>query len=175
MDDVRYPLGRFQPPRNVTAELRDTWVEQFAQAPAKLRAAVDGLDADQLQTTYREGGWTVAQVVHHLCDSHMNAYIRFKLALTEEVPTVKGYDESAWATLPDASSTAGLDVSLRLLEALHERALAMLRAMGPDAWGRQYVHEEAGLRTLDLTLAIYAWHGRHHVAHITKLRERMGW
>jgi hypothetical protein len=174
MDDLRYPIGRFRPqPEYSPAEVVEL-VDQLAAAPALLRDAVRGLNEAQLDTPYREGGWTVAQVVHHLPDSHLHSYARFRFALTEERPTIKPYNEQSWAELVDARSTS-VDVSLRLLEALHERWVVLLRSLQPTDWLRDYVHPERGVWPLDRTLGLYAWHGRHHAAHITALRARMGW
>lgn len=173
--DLRYPIGPFVVPDAVTGAERGAMLEAIAAAPAHLRAAVAGLDDAQLDTPYRPGGWTVRQVTHHLPDSHMGAYTRFKLALTERVPIIKPYEEARWAELPDTGGTP-LDTSLRLLEALHERWLVLLRALGADQWALGYFHPERGrVLRLDQTLALYAWHGRHHVAHVTRLREREGW
>lgn len=176
MPDLRYPVGRFAPPAGpITADQRVGWIAEIDRTPAALRAAVNGLDSSQLDTAYRPGGWTVRQVVHHLPDSHLNAYVRYKLALTEEEPTVKPYDERRWAELPDVRSVDA-DVSLALLEALHTRWVALLRAMTPEDFLRGYRHPEYDrVVPLDEVLAMYAWHGRHHVGHITALREREGW
>jgi uncharacterized damage-inducible protein DinB len=174
MDDPRYPIGRFAPPPDFTHPVRGELISQIDEAPARLRDAVKRLTAEQLQTPYREGGWTLAQVVHHLPDSHMNAYVRCRLALTEAEPTIKPYDEATWANLTDASSS-DIDSSLLLLEGLHQRWVNLLQRLTPDQWKRAYQHPERGRTTLERTLALYAWHGRHHVAHITGLRERMGW
>ncbi|HVZ77531.1 MAG TPA: bacillithiol transferase BstA [Gemmatimonadaceae bacterium] len=173
--DLRYPIGRFERPAEYTPEVRAQWIEQLAQAPANLRAAVRGLNDAQLDTPYRPDGWTVRQLVHHMPDSHMNAYMRFRLALTEDTPTIKPYSEARWAQLPDARS-APVDSSLALLDALHQRWVLLLRAMTPDDFARAVVHpERPAPMTLDTMLGVYAWHGRHHVAHITALREREGW
>ena len=164
--DRRYPIGRVQMEERLTPERREQLIRQIEEAPRNLREAVAGLNEAQLDTPYREGGWTVRQVVHHVPDSHMNAYIRFRLALTEEEPTIKPYSEPDWANLPDARALPP-EVSLRLLEALHERWAALLRAMKPEDFARGFIHPEHGRRlTLDQTLQIYAWHGRHHVAHV---------
>lgn len=156
------------------AERREL-IDAIARAPNEIRAAVRGLGDEQLDTPYRPGGWTVRQVVHHVPDSHMNAFIRFKLALTEEMPTIKPYDEAAWATLADAKETP-IETSLTLTSALHERWVKLLRAMSPSDFGRKLNHPDwdAPL-SLDAILALYAWHGPHHTAHITNLRQRMGW
>jgi len=174
MDDLRYPVGRYTLPEEVSAEQRREWLGQVAEAPARLREAVRGLSDEQLDTPYREGGWTVRQVVHHVPDSHMNAVIRFKLGLTEDTPTIKTYEESEWAKLPDVRVTP-VETSLALLDALHDRAMRLLEALDESQWQRTFRHPELGVMRLDQTLGMYAWHGRHHVAHITGLRERMGW
>ncbi|HYF91081.1 MAG TPA: putative metal-dependent hydrolase [Symbiobacteriaceae bacterium] len=174
MTDLRYPVGRFTFEGEVSEAHRKAWIDEVAAAPARLRAAVAGLTAAQLDTPYREGGWTVRQVVHHLADSDMNAYIRFKLALTETEPTVKPTDEGRWAELPDARS-ARVEISLELLEAVHERWVITLRAMSAVDFERAYMHPQNGRTTLDKALALYAWHGRHHTAHITAVRNRMDW
>lgn len=172
--DSRYPAGEFVWPQEVTADDRRRMIAEIAEAPAKLRAAVAGLTDAQLDTPYRDGGWTVRQVVHHLPDSHLNAYIRFKLALTEQEPTIKPYEQQLWAELPD-SKTALIDISLDLLESLHQRWVLTLRAMTPADFARTLRHPELGVVRLDRYLASYAWHGRHHVAHITELRKAKGW
>jgi uncharacterized damage-inducible protein DinB len=175
MADPRYPIGPFAIPASLTPAEREAAIEQIAWAPAALRKAVLGLDEARLATPYRDGGWTVRQVVHHVPDSHVNAYVRFKLALTEERPTIKPYEQERWAALADVAAVP-VDVSLTLLTALHVRWVALLRAMSAADFAREFVHPEMGRTlTLDQTLALYAWHGRHHTAHITALRERMGW
>ncbi len=175
-DDLRYPVGAFQAPAVVSADDRAAFIETIAETPALLRAAVAGLDDDQLDTPYRPEGWTVRQVVHHLPDSHMNAYIRFRLSLTEDRPVIRPYYEAEWARLPDAAS-GPVAYSLALLEALHVRWVVLLRAMTDADFLRVYRHPEQPGRDLPLSevLATYAWHCRHHLAHITSLRERMGW
>jgi hypothetical protein len=173
--DLRYPVGEFQYDGVATPEGRARRIEEISRAPAALRAAVRGLTAKQLDTPYREGGWTVRQVVHHLPDSHLNAYVRFKLSLTEDTPTIKPYDQERWAQLPD-TGTVPPEVSLALLDALHQRWVAVLESMTPADWQRAYNHPEYNrVVPLDEVLAMYAWHGRHHVAHITSLRAREGW
>jgi len=172
--DPRYPAGRFQRPEQVTDAVLAAWIEEIAACPAALRKAVDGLTDAQLDTPYREGGWTVRQVVHHLPDSHMNSYIRFKLALTEEEPTIKPYAEAEWANLVDAIG-APVEPSLRILEGLHDRWVRLLQAMSPADFQRNFIHPENGRLNLAITTGLYAWHCRHHLAHITSLRERMGW
>jgi len=174
MTDLRYPIGRFAYSGDSTDGQRLEFIARIEHAPARLRAAVAGLNDKQLDTEYRPGGWTVRQVVHHVPDSHMNSYCRFRLALTEETPTIKGYDEAAWAKLSDAH-TAPIEISLALLESLHARWVRLLRSMAPADFARSFRHPELGLVTLDRNLALYAWHGEHHAAHITSLRARMGW
>lgn len=172
--DLRYPVGEFQWEENFTDDRRRELIGQIAEAPAKLRAAVAGLSDEQLNTPYRDGGWTVRQVAHHLPDSHLNAYVRFKLALTEDEPTIKPYDQELWAKLPDAK-TAPIEPSLMLLESLHQRWVTLLKSLSAADFKRKLKHPELGEVTLERYLGLYAWHGRHHVAHITSLRERMGW
>jgi uncharacterized damage-inducible protein DinB len=174
MSDPRYPIGKFTYDAPPTAEERRRMIEEMERMPAALRAAVRGLSPQQVETPYREGGWTVRQVVHHVPESHMNAYIRFKLALTEEQPTIKPYAEDLWAKLPDVESTP-LEVSLTLLESLHGRFVHVLRSMQPEDWKRSFEHPQLGPMPLEKNLALYSWHGRHHLAHITELRKRMGW
>ena len=174
MDDVRYPVGPFTPPSSYSAEGRQAFIREIAALPTQVRAAVAGLAPEQLLHPYRDGGWSVAQVVHHLADSHMNSYIRFKLAATADNPTVVGYDEAAWARFPDAVS-ANLEGSLTILDAVHGRWVRFLESMHPDSFARTFNHSALGPVALDRALALYAWHGRHHVAHITGLRARMGW
>jgi hypothetical protein len=153
---------------------RETFIRQIEETPARLREAVGGLTLEGLETPYREGGWTIRQVVHHVPDSHLNSYVRFRLALTEDEPTIKPYMEDRWAELPDAR-TGPIDLSLVLLDSLHRRWVALLRSLTPEQWKRRFRHPELGVVPLERNLALYAWHGRHHVAHITSLRERMGW
>ncbi len=173
--DLRYPIGKYAPPAEITDAQRAAWIDEVAHAPDALRMAVRGLTAEQLDTPYRPGGWTVRQVVHHLPDSHLNAYTRFKLALTEEEPTIKPYAEDRWAELADTREVP-IEVSLTLLEALHERWVALLRAMSAADFRRTYRHPEHGrIYRLDEVLGLYAWHGRHHTAHITTLRQQKGW
>ena len=169
--DPRYPVGRFAPPAEHTAEQRATDVRTIAELPARLREAVAGLDDRRLDTPYRPDGWTVRQLVHHVADSHMNAFTRFKLGLTEDAPTIKPYDEARWADLAD--SALPVATSLALVDALHVRWTALLAAMTPDDFARTVHHpEHAQPMSLDRLLALYAWHSRHHVAHVTALRER---
>jgi Mycothiol maleylpyruvate isomerase N-terminal domain. len=175
MNDPRYPVGKFhRPTAPYTNEERRVFIDQIADVPTRMRQAVAGLSGPQLDTPYREGGWTARQVVHHVPDSHMNAYTRVKMALTEDEPTIKPYDEAAWAKLIDARDTP-IEVSLTLLETLHDRWVRILRAMSEGDFARTLNHPDNGVMTLDWLIAMYAWHGRHHVAHITSLRERNGW
>ena len=174
MSDLQYPIGKFQWVGSATDEDRRRAIAAIAAAPAQLRAAVTGLSPKQLDTPYRPEGWTVRQLVHHVPESHMNAYIRFKLALTEEQPTIKPYREDLWAKLADVKPTP-IEASLALLESLHQRWVIVLRSMSAADFARTLNHPEAGVLTLDRTLALYAWHGAHHAAHVTSLRDRMGW
>lgn len=169
--DLRYPIGRYAAPPSYGATWRAERFSELEAAPAALRAAVAGLSEAQLDTPYRPGGWTVRQVAHHVPDSHLNAYVRLKWALTEERPTIKAYDEVAWAELPDTRATP-LEVSLTLLASVQDRFVRLLRALPDEAFGRVYVHPESGEHPIDHLIGLYAWHGRHHIAHITALRER---
>jgi hypothetical protein len=174
LNDLRFPIGQFSRPASSMAGVRAAHIQTLHLLPERLKATVAGLDDHQLDTPYRDGGWTIRQVVHHVADSHANAYIRFKLALTEDWPTIKPYDEAAWAELSDAR---GLPVgtSLDLIAALHARWVSLLEAMGDGDFHKGYVHEEYGRQNLAQSLASYDWHSRHHTAHITNLRQRMGW
>ncbi|MCA1593002.1 MAG: bacillithiol transferase BstA [Acidobacteria bacterium] len=173
-DDLRYPVGQFSFDGEMNAEKRRAFVVEIADAPRKLREAVEGLSPEQLDTPYRPGGWTVRQVVHHVPDSHLNSYVRFKLALTEDEPAIRTYHEDRWAELPDSRATP-TKVSLALLDALHERWVILLRSLEEADFKRTFSHPDWGIVPLDKAVALYAWHGRHHVAHVTRLRERMGW
>lgn len=172
--DLRFPVGKFQRPVQLDDAGRAKAIEVIATAPQKLRDAVRGLTPEQIETPYRPDGWTVRQVVHHVPDSHLNAYIRFKLALTEDAPTIKPYDEARWAELPDVAGVP-IETSLGLLENVHERWVAILRAMSTADFARELVHPESGRQRLDQMLALYEWHSLHHVAHVTSLRARKGW
>lgn len=172
--DLRYPIGKFQQQQTITDQQRSECIQHIADAPAKLRAAVHGLNKQQCDTPYRDGGWTVRQVVHHLPDSHLNAYIRFKLALTEDTPTAKTYQENLWAELYDAR-TAPMETSITLLESLHTRWAIFLRSLSSTDFTRAFNHPDHGIMNLDFLVQLYAWHGKHHIAHITSLKERMGW
>ena len=173
LEDLRFPIGRFSMPDSSLPGMRSAQIETLRQLPERLKIAVTGLSDTQLNTPYREGGWTVRQVVHHIADSHVQAYIRCKTALTEDWPTVKVYDEAAWANLPD--SRLPIDISLALIEALHGRWVALLEAMTDDDFRKGYNHPERGRQNLANVMAMYAWHSRHHTAHITGLRARMSW
>jgi len=174
MSDLRYPIGPFRPDSNPTAESRGRHIQQIQELAARFRTTVTGLSAQQLDTPYRDGGWTVRQVIHHVPDSHLNAYIRCKLALTESTPTIKPYDEAAWACLKD-SQLAPIEVSVSLLDAIHVRWAIILKSLQPRDFARQFIHPEAGLKDLDWLLALYSWHGNHHLAHITSVQQRLHW
>ena len=174
MTDLQYPIGRFKLEGPPTQQEIGRAIDEIAQAPAKLRAAVEGLSPEQLDTPYRPGGWTVRQVVHHVPDSHLNSYCRFKLALTEDEPTIKAYHEDRWAELDD-SRTTPIEVSLAMLESLHKRWVLLMKSLAPTDFARTFRHPEIGLVSLAKNVCLYGWHGRHHTAHITSLRERMGW
>jgi len=174
MSDPRYPIGKFSATPTLSDEQRARCIREISEAPAALRAAVAGLSEAQLNTPYRPDGWTVRQVVHHLPDSHLNAYVRFKLTLTETEPTVKPYDEARWAELLDAR-TAEIGISLALLESLHTRWVMFLNSLKPEDFERKLNHPDVGVVKLQWWLQEYAWHGRHHIAQITSLRERMKW
>jgi DinB family protein len=174
MPDPRYPIGRYTPDENPSAETRARHVAEIAALPSRIRKAVEGLSPQQLETTYRDGGWTLRQVVHHVADSHVNAYVRTKLALTENVPTIKPYDESAWARLKDSELTAP-EVSLSMLDSVHLRWVNLLQSLKTEDFERKFNHPESGLHNMDWLLGLYSWHGNHHLAHITTTRERMKW
>jgi uncharacterized damage-inducible protein DinB len=174
VSDPRFPIGKFHYDGPPNEEQRRNLISDIEKAPGALRSAVQGLSPQQIETPYREGGWTVRQVVHHVPDSHMNAYIRFKLALTEDEPTIKPYAEDRWAQLSDSQSTP-IEVSLVLLDSLHDRFVQMLQGIKLEEWKRTFRHPDLGLMPLEKNLALYAWHGKHHVAHITELRKRSGW
>jgi uncharacterized damage-inducible protein DinB len=172
--DLRYPIGKFNGQPATDERERQKFLDDIQEAPARLKDVVQDLSDKQLDTPYREGGWTVRQVVHHVPDSHLNSYIRFKWALTEQEPMIKAYYEDRWAELADSKSTP-IQVSLTLLDSLHQRWTNLLRSFKPEDWNKTLRHPELGVMTLDKMLALYAWHGKHHVAHIKRLRERMGW
>ncbi|OFW14705.1 MAG: metal-dependent hydrolase [Acidobacteria bacterium RIFCSPLOWO2_12_FULL_67_14] len=172
-DDLRFPVGRFDVAAPATPDMRPAAMAAIAELPARMRAAVSDLTDPQLDTPYRPGGWTVRQLVHHVADSHANGYIRLKLALTEDEPTIKPYRQDAWASLPD--SRLRVSISLGMLDAVHARWSSLWQALEPAQFARRFRHPELGLLTLDTHLQLYAWHSRHHVAHITALRKREGW
>jgi uncharacterized damage-inducible protein DinB len=173
LDDLRYPLGKFKPPATITAVDRSHALETIAELPSLLREALRGLDSDQKNTPYREGGWTVRQVVHHVADSHMTAFHRVRRALTEDNPTIPGYDEKAFSVLPDAA--APTEWSMEVIEALHARWVMMLQGLAEPQWQRTMNHVERGVSTIEAATLLYAWHSRHHLAHITHLRAALGW
>jgi hypothetical protein len=173
-DDLRYPIGRFNAPSSDDAATRAAQIETLRQLPEQLKAAVRGLNDAQLDTPYRPGGWTVRQLVHHIADSHANSYVRFKLALTEDWPIIKPYDEAAWAELSD-SRTLPIDISLTLIASLHARWVSMLESLADTDFQKGYKHPESGPQNLARALAIYDWHSRHHTAHIINLRSRQNW
>ena len=172
--DLRYPIGQFEYQGALSSAQRQELIDQIAATPERMRSAVQGLSDEQLDTPYRPEGWSVRQVVHHVPESHLNSYLRFKLAITEDEPTIKPYFEDRWAKLEDAQ-TAPVELSLNLLDALHQRWVWFLRSLKDGDFQRTFRHPELGTVSLDKNIALYAWHGRHHVAHITSLRERMGW
>ena len=173
MTDSRYPIGRFNSSQSVTTDMREPAIAAIAELPSHLRSALARLTDAQMDTPYRAGGWTVRQLVHHVADSHMNAYVRMKLGLTQMEPTINAYDPDSWAILPDSRLSA--DVSLAVLEGVHARWTALWRSLDDDHFARVFLHPEKGRITLETQLQLYAWHSRHHVAHITTLREREGW
>ncbi len=175
MTDLRYPLGKFDISAAITPAQRTAAIGDIAQLPEKLRSAVADLRVAQLDTPYRPDGWTVRQLVHHVADSHMNAVTRVRLALTEDNPTIKPYDEAKWAELADSTSLA-IEPSLQMLDGLHARWVALLRSLGDADFARTVVHPQHGrIMSIDVLTALYAWHSRHHVRHVTALREREGW
>lgn len=174
LDRLRYPVGRFQPQATLTAAERQDRIDEIRRLPGALREAVHDLTDDQLDTRYRPEGWTLRQVVHHVPDSHLNGYVRFKKGVTEDEPPITTYQEAEWAELEDAR-TAPVEPSLSLLERLHFRWVRFLESLPAEAWSRSVLHPESGSVTLDRLLQLYAWHGRHHVAHVTELRSRRGW
>ncbi len=174
LEDLKYPAGRFKKNLALTSDERKACIEAIADCPDLLLKAVGGFSEEQFDTAYREGGWTVRQLVHHMFDSHANAFIRFRLALTEPNPLIKAYDQNAWAHLPD-SILAPADISVRLLKGLHERWVIMLKEMTLEQFARTMEHPQNGPMSLDVVVQMYAWHGHHHVRHITALSEREGW
>ncbi|WP_026961247.1 YfiT family bacillithiol transferase [Alicyclobacillus herbarius] len=173
MDDVRYPIGKFEPVANVSLDQRNAWITELAEAPSSLERAVDGLTLEQLDTPYRTGGWTVRQIVHHLAENDMLVYVRFKFALTEDNPQIRPALEGLWADLPDRN--VPVEESLQLFNLIHARWVALLEGLRSDDFSRTYVHPVSGVWTLDKALGLYSWHDRHHTAQITFFRQRMGW
>lgn len=173
-ESLQYPIGRFKIPRSITPSAIEHWIHEIEILPAQIGKALAGLSDSQLDTPYREGGWTVRQVVHHLADSHINSYVRFKWALTEDMPTIKAYNENTWAELTDYESP--IEVSVALLKALHHRWVILLKSLTPEQLKLKFVHPETNAKIpLNINIALYAWHGKHHLAHIEGLKERMGW
>jgi uncharacterized damage-inducible protein DinB len=173
-EDLRFPIGKFDPKIKVTPEMRREFIQAIEELPVKIRKAVDGLDDEQIDARYRPEGWTVRQLVHHVADSHMNSFCRFKLGLTENTPTIKPYDEALWAEMAD-SKNAPIDISLNLIDAVHARWTILLKSMRDEDFARKINHPERGAMNLSSTLALYDWHGKHHTAHITNLRKRNSW
>ena len=173
LDPLRYPVGRFDHEGPITVAHRDRWTDEIAALPSRLAAALDGLTDAQLDTPYRPGGWTVREVAFHLADSHVHGYARVKWALTEDHPTIKPYDENAWSALPDAALPVA--AALEMLAGLHTRWATLLRALPDEAFARTYLHPDDGTVSVEKALGVYAWHGRHHLAHVTSLVEREGW
>ena len=174
LEKLKYPIGRYQVEDNINKTSIDNWIKEIESLPQRLTDVLKGLKPDQLQTPYRPDGWTVLQVVHHIADSHMNSYIRFKLALTEDKPMIKPYDEKLWAELPD-SKEEDIDVSLNLIKSLHKRWSTLLKQLNEEELNKEFLHPESGMKKLNETICHYAWHGNHHLAHITSLKERMNW
>jgi len=174
VEDLRFPVGPFSDPGQLDSAARVRAIDSIASAPSQLRSAVAGLNQRQLDTRYRPEGWTVRQVVHHLPDSHLNSYIRFKWALTEDEPAIKVYEEARWAELDDYR-TVPIDISLDFLDLLHRKWVMLLRSLTPEQWSRRFAHPEWGKIDLATTAGVYAWHGRHHLAHITTTAKRLGW
>lgn len=174
LEKLKYPIGRYQVEENIDRAAVNRFINEIELLPQRLADAVKGLKPEQLRTPYRPEGWTIQQVVHHIADSHMNSYIRFKLALTEDKPMIKPYDEKLWAELPDSKLT-DVGVSLDLIKALHKRWAILLKQLSKEELNKEFLHPESGLKKLNETICHYAWHGNHHLAHITSLKERMNW
>lgn len=172
-EDLRYPVGKFEQVEEVTPDLRRQFIQTITNLPQNLAKAVEGLSDEQLDTPYRPEGWTVRQTVHHIADSHLNSYCRFKLAVTEDKPTIRPYYEDRWAELSD--SRLPIDVSMKIIEGIHTRWVALLESFSEEDFAKELVHPESGDWTVDKFLGLYDWHSKHHTAHITKLRERNGW
>ena len=174
IEKLKYPIGRYQLEDNINKSSIARWIKEIESLPEKLFEAVKGLNKDQLQTQYRPDGWTVQQVIHHIADSHLNAYIRFKLALTEDKPIIKPYDEALWAKLPD-SRLVDVNVSIELIKSLHKRWTTLLKELSEEELEKEFLHPESGMKNLKETICHYSWHGNHHLAHITSLKKRMSW
>lgn len=174
IEDLRFPIGNFNPPETIPTEMRDDFIQTIEELPAKLRAVVSDLTDEQLDTPYRPEGWTVRQLVHHIADSHINSFCRFKLGLSEDSPTIKPYDEAVWANMTD-SKNAPIDLSLNIIDGVHARWTMILKSMTRNDFERKINHPERGTMSLNAMLALYDWHSRHHTAHITRLRQRNGW
>ena len=174
-EELRYPIGKFTPKENYTAAELQQFIQRIDTLPARIEAAARTLTPAQLETPYREGGWTLRQVLHHIPESHMNAYVRFKWTLTEDTPTIKAYNEKEWARTPEIALVDPM-ISINLLKALHVRWVALLKNLGPNDLQRQYLHPDTQkLNRLDKVMGMYAWHGDHHLGHIISLKTRMGW
>lgn len=173
-EDLRYPIGTFSPVGEITSEMREKFIQTIEELPEKFRAAISNLSEEQLDTAYRPEGWTVRQLVHHVADSHMNSFCRFKLGLSEDNPTIKPYDEALWAEMAD-SKNAAVDLSLNVIDGVHARWAMLLKSMSEADFERKINHPERGTMSLNSLLALYDWHSRHHTAHVTKLRERNNW
>lgn len=174
LEKLKYPIGRYQVEDKIDKAVIDKFIKEIELLPERLADAVRGLNLKQLQTPYRPDGWTIQQVVHHIADSHMNAYVRFKLALTESKPIVKPYDEKLWAELPDAK-LVDINVSLSFIDSLHKRWVILLKQLKTKELDKEFLHPESGMKNLKETLCLYAWHSNHHLAHITSLKQRMNW
>ncbi len=173
-EDLRFPIGKFDSEIKVTPQMRDEFIQTIEELPAKFRQAIEGLSDEQIDTPYRAEGWTVRQLVHHVADSHINSFCRFKFGLSEDTPTIKPYDEAVWAEMPDSKS-APVDLSLNIIDGVHARWALLLKSMSASDFARKINHPERGAMSLDAMLALYGWHSLHHTAHVTKLRERNGW
>ena len=175
INQLKYPIGKFRAPYRITPATRENYINDLERLPGQITEAVKGLTNNQLDTAYRPEGWTIRQVVHHIPDSHLNSYIRYKWALTEKQPLIKAYHEKEWAQLPDALK-GPVEMSLELLQDLHKRWVWLLRNLSQEDWSKCFIHPETGKQIpLDLNLSLYSWHGKHHLAHITSLKERKGW
>ena len=174
IEKLKYPIGRYQAEENIDKAAINNFIKEIELLPERLAEAVKGLTLNQLQTPYRPDGWSVQQVVHHIADSHLNAYIRFKLALTEDKPIIKPYDENLWAELPD-TKLVDINVSLTLIDSLHKRWTTLLKQLSKKELDKEYLHPESGMKNVRETISLYAWHSNHHLAHITSLKKRMNW